>query len=88
MFNDSGTYTTFYMELIPCINCVSVVDEGDLKVLESFGHTFFREIGSGDTHSDFLYKTYWLSWRVNFLDETDYKSFRGSIHAFLRLSEF
>ena len=70
------------MELIPCINCVSVVDEGDLEVSKSLGDAFLKKIGSGSTYFDFLYKTYWLSWGVNFLTLDDTLKVSGSSSSF------
>ena len=62
-----GTYTTFYMELIPCINCVSVGVADSIGTAKSSADAFFEEIGSEGGQSGSLYKTGWSSDRVNFL---------------------
>ena len=63
------------MELIPCINCVSVGVAGYIKDPKSFGQTFFGKIGSGGAYSDSLYKTEWSAIGVNFLILVDEESF-------------
>ena len=47
---------------------MSVGPGADIGVLESSGQTFYEKIGAEGGQFDSLYKTYWLSWRVNFLD--------------------
>ncbi len=80
------TYTTFYMELIPCINCVSVGVVDSIGRSKSFRETFLKEIGAEGGQSDSLYKTCWSSWGVNFLDLGDDERHTGSIVDFDRVS--
>ena len=73
-----GTYTTFYMELIPCMNCVSVGAAEHIKEPKSFGDTFFVLIGLEDRFPRSLYKTCWLLVGVNFFVLSDDCSRTGS----------
>ena len=67
---------------------MSVGPGADIDLKESSGDTFFEEIGWGDRFSDSLYKTYWLSWRVNFLISTDESLETGSFYEIDIIAEF
>ena len=67
---------------------MSVGQGGDIELQKSSGETFLALIGAEGGQSRSLYKTYWLSWRVNFLDMGDGLKKTGLIHALRTLSEF
>ena len=64
---------------------MSVGQGGHYEVFKSSEETFFNKIEAEGGQFGSLYKTYWLSWRVNFLDETDYRSLTGSVCEFDRV---
>ena len=82
------TYTIFYMESIPCINCVSVVVADYIGYPKSFRGTFLKEIGVEPGQSRSLYKTCWSLRGVNFLTTVDMLERTGSICILETLSEF
>ena len=84
-----ATYTTFYMELIPCINCVSVGVADYIGVSKSLAGTFFRKIGSIGGFPRSLYKTCWSLVGVNFLlEDDDERILTGSMYESGILSGF
>ena len=76
------------MELIPCINCVSVGVADCIGQEKSSRDTFLGKIGSCPTYSDSLYKTCWSLVGVNFLENVDGRILTGSMQVLRVLTEF
>ena len=76
------------MELIPCMNCVSVGVAARIGSPKSLGLLFSEKIGSVATNSDCLYKSRWLLRGVNLLVKGDDEQFTESMDVLRVLTEF
>ena len=75
------------MELIPCINCVSVGVADSIGTPKSLTQTFFDKIGAEGGQPRSLYKIPSSFIGVNFFEMTDDIIRTGSMHALETLSE-